>query len=187
MTSRLVTFVPLSLAAALAGGCTKPSEEGPMAEADLMPVGASSVEGTADFSTTATDRVRIELDVKGLNPGKHGVHIHQYGDCSAADGSSAGEHFNPDGARHGSPDAGMRHPGDLGNLVADNDGRGNMVIEVEALTLDRGRYGILGRSLVIHANPDDLSTQPSGNSGPPVACGVIRAVSGTTAPVLPSE
>lgn len=187
MSSRLVTCVHLSLAAVLAGACTKPSEEGPMAEADLMPVGASSVEGTAEFTTTPSDRVRIELELKGLNPGKHGVHIHEYGDCSAADGSSAGEHFNPDETKHGAPGSALHHPGDLGNLDADKNGRGTLVIEVDGLTLDRGRYGVLGRSVVVHSEPDDLTTQPAGNSGVPVACGVIRAVSGTTAPVLPEE
>ena len=107
---------------------------------------------------------------------QHGFHVHEVGDCSAADASSAKGHFNPAGKGHGHHHGPERHAGDLPNLVADAAGRATYRAEVDMLTLDKGPMGIVGRSLVVHADPDDYRSQPAGNSGKRVACGVIAGV-----------
>ena len=114
----------------------------------------------------------VEASIQGLTPGPHGIHVHEKGDCSAADGSSAGAHFNPTGAIHGGT-SGARHSGDLGNLVADAQGAASLKVNVTGIALNDGPSGVINRSIIVHADPDDLKTQPSGNSGKRVACGVV--------------
>lgn len=138
----------------------------------LHPTQGNKVEGVVTF-TKVEDGVKIVAEVSNLTPGSHGFHIHEFGDCSAPDGSSAGGHFNPKKTQHGAPDAHERHAGDLGNLVADKQGnahyeRIDKVIELE------GTDTIIGRSVVVHASEDDFKTQPTGNAGGRVACGVIE-------------
>ncbi len=126
--------------------------------------------------------VRIRGEIEGLTPGLHGMHIHEVGDCSAPDASSAGEHFARDGAVHGAPtqSAGLHHTGDLGNIVATEDGVASVDVIDDALSLSGGESAI-GRALVVHSGADDLVSQPAGNSGDRVACGVIeRRGSGET-------
>ena len=137
----------------------------------LHPTEGNEVTGTVTF-TKSGDGVKIVANVKGLTPGKHGFHIHQYGDCSAPDGTSAGGHFNPEGVDHGGPDANVRHVGDLGNLEAGDDGTANLEYTDNMVRLT-GEHGIIGRGIIVHAGEDDLTSQPTGAAGARVACGVI--------------
>lgn len=164
-------------------GCSSAEAGAPFAT--LEPLGGSGVSGTVEFTRVLPERIRIRVQLSGLEPGLHGLHIHEFGDCSAPDGASAGGHFNPEHMRQGGPGAPSFHLGDLGNVEAGDDGRALLALTTSAITLDRGPHGVLGRSVVVHAGADDLITDPAGNSGPRVACGVIRAPAGTTAPVLP--
>jgi Cu-Zn family superoxide dismutase len=138
----------------------------------FVPLGGSKVAGTLRVEQRS-DGVWITGDVSGLTPGKHGFHIHERGDCSAADGSSAGPHFAPASKTHGDPMAPEHHAGDLGNIEADADGTVTIAYLAKDVTL-KGNNAIDGRALVIHGGEDDLKTQPSGNSGTPVACGVVK-------------
>jgi len=134
----------------------------------------SQVAGTVTF-TKVEGGVRVVADVTNLTPGEHGFHIHEKGDCSAPDASSAGGHFNPTGHKHGGPDAEERHAGDLGNLTADASGKAHYDRVDKELQLT-GPNTIIGRSVIVHEKVDDLKTQPTGNAGARVACGVITAV-----------
>jgi Cu-Zn family superoxide dismutase len=107
--------------------------------------------------------------VRGLTEGKHGFHIHQFGDVRSADGKSAGGHFNPDGHDHGGPDSDKHHAGDLGNITANAEGLAEVNIKAKELKV----ISILGRSIVVHGGVDDLKSQPSGAAGPRVGVGVI--------------
>jgi superoxide dismutase, Cu-Zn family len=119
------------------------------------------------------DSVKVVADLEGLTPGqKHAFHIHQYGDCSAPDGMSAGGHYNPEGHQHGLPDADNRHAGDLGNLQGDADGKAHYEITVNNVSILGQKNPILGRGVIVHAKPDD-GGQPVGNAGARIACGVI--------------
>ena len=123
--------------------------------------------------TQEGDSVKVIAELEGLNPGqKHAFHIHQYGDCSAPDGMSAGGHYNPEGHQHGLPDAEKRHAGDLGNVQADNEGKTHYEITVENISVMGKRNPIIGRGVIVHAKVDDGS-QPVGNAGGRIACGVI--------------
>lgn len=140
--------------------------------AQLQPTQGHDARGTVRFSSDRSG-VRIVADLTGLTPGKHGIHLHENGDCSAPDASSAGGHFNPTGQPHASPDSEKRHLGDLGNLTADANGRAQFDYVDSHLSLS-GPNGIIGCSVVVHAGRDDLTSQPSGDSGPRVACGAIE-------------
>ena len=121
--------------------------------------------------------VHIRGDIGGLPPGSsHGFHIHEKGDCSAVDAASAGGHFNPAGKPHGRAGHGAHHAGDSDNLVADAQGVAHVDAHVEGVSLGGGASNdILGRAIIVHANADDYSSQPAGNAGARVACGVIRS------------
>lgn len=123
----------------------------------------------------AGEKILVSARVTGLTPGEHGFHIHEVGDCSAPDATSAKGHFNPGGKVHGHHAGGEHHAGDLPNLVADADGNASYSAELTGLQLGEGSTGILGRSVVIHADPDDYKSQPAGNSGKRIACGVIKS------------
>ena len=138
---------------------------------NLIPTAGNSVTGTVNFTSTS-DGVNVEIDIKGLTPGKHGFHIHEFGDCSAVDGTSAGGHFNPSGHDHGSQTGEMRHAGDLGNLEADANGNAKVSFLDKVIKLS-GSSSIIGRSIILHEKEDDLKTQPTGNAGARVACGSI--------------
>ena len=144
------------------------------ARAELNAASGSNVRGTVDFFETAGG-VRVVAKVSGLTPGEHGFHIHDKGDCSAPDASSAGGHFNPTGAKHGGPNDAERHAGDFGNLTADASGNARMELVSRAISFD-GANSIIGKGVIVHANPDDLKSQTPtpGNAGPRVACGNIQ-------------
>jgi superoxide dismutase, Cu-Zn family len=141
------------------------------AVAALNPTKGSHAAGMVYF-TDVEEGVQIVADVEGLSPGKHGFHIHEYGDCSSPDAASAGGHFNPTYKKHGGPDSAERHVGDLGNLVADERGVAHYD-RIDSVISLNGSYSIVGKALVVHANADDFKTQPKGNSGGGVTCGII--------------
>lgn len=160
------------LAASLLSACAG-SVSPPPASAALAARSGSTVSGTVTFHEVAGG-VRIEALVSGLTPGEHGFHVHEVGDCSAPDASSAKGHFNPAGMAHGRHDDVVHHGGDMPNLVANAQGEARYVAELQGISLN-GTNAIVGRSLVIHADPDDYKSQPAGNSGKRIACGVIVA------------
>lgn len=150
-----------------------PAATAPAAAGDavcvLQATAGNQVTGTVRFHEQGGVLV-ITATVSGLRPGgKHAFHIHQFGDLRAADGASAGDHYNPAGHDHGGPGAQQHHAGDLGNLAADGAGAAHYELRVGDLTISE----ILGRSVVVHANEDDLASQPAGNAGPRIAVGVI--------------
>lgn len=165
-------FLMSALAASLLSACaTTPA--GPMASADLQARSGSAVSGKVTL-TESNGRLRLEAQVAGLTPGEHGFHVHEAGDCSAPDASSAKGHFNPAGKAHGHHAGSERHGGDMPNLVANAAGDARFSGEIEGLSLS-GASGVVGRSIVVHADPDDYKSQPAGNSGKRIACGVIVA------------
>ena len=154
------------------GLTTARADEPTKAVAVLSSASGSKVAGTITFTKTG-DTVSVVADITGLTPGKHGFHIHEFGDCSAADASSAGSHFNPMKKPHGAPDAAEHHAGDLGNIEADSNGKAHLEMKDSGLKLG-GENCILGRAVIVHEKVDDWS-QPTGNAGARVACGVIGA------------
>lgn len=134
----------------------------------LFPTRGNQVRGMIEFTETQSG-VRITGMVRGLEPGKHGFHIHEFGDLRSPDGTAAGGHFDPAGHKHGAPGDEEHHYGDLGNITADQQGVANIDMTADWIKL----HFILGRGLVVHAGPDDLESQPSGDAGDRVALGVI--------------
>jgi superoxide dismutase, Cu-Zn family len=140
--------------------------------ANLESKSGSQVTGTVTFTKTG-DEVRVVADIHGLKPGKHGFHIHEKGDCSAADAASAGGHFNPTHQHHGGPATAEHHTGDLGNIEADASGKAHL--DWKGKMSLNGPDSIIGKSIVVHEKEDDLKSDPAGNSGARVTCGVINA------------
>lgn len=176
----LVTVLSLLLlsipVAAFGQGKAKHSEHEPAmpkrAVCVIMPTEGNKTRGLLTLSA-GDGFVQITGKIEGLEPGEHGFHIHEFGDLSSADGESAGAHFNPDGHKHGGPDDKERHAGDLGNVNAKANGTADVTIKAKGVKL----HFIIGRSLVVHAKPDDLKTNPSGDSGARVGVGVIGVAS----------
>jgi Cu-Zn family superoxide dismutase len=137
----------------------------------LHPTDGNKVHGWVTF-TKEGDKVKVIAQIEGLTPGKHGFHIHEFGDCSSKDGAAAGGHFNPAGKSHGAPTDANRHEGDLGNIEAGQDGKARIDLTDSVLKLD-GAGSIIGRGVIVHAKADDLKTQPTGDAGGRQACGVI--------------
>ena len=157
--------------AALSACATEPTAP-PRATAQLQPTKGSKTFGEATFEQVG-DKVHVLVNVQGLKPGQqHGFHIHEAGDCSSGDGMSTKGHFNPQGKPHGHP--GMGHAGDLPALQADKGGRAKLDVMAEGITVAPGPASVVGRGLIVHADPDDYQTQPTGNAGARIACGVIR-------------
>jgi Cu-Zn family superoxide dismutase len=152
------------------------SSAGKQARANLEPRSGSNVAGQVDFAEVG-DKTRVSVKVSGLKPNsQHGFHVHEKGDCSSADALTAGGHFNPDGNPHAHAGTPKRHAGDLVNLVADSKGESTASFEVDTIRVDDGKYGILNRAVIVHANPDDYVSQPVGNAGGRIACGIIKKV-----------
>jgi len=146
----------------------------PTAKATLQPIKDSGVKGAATF-TQKGDKVQLMADIGGLKPNQeHGFHIHEKGDCNSGDGMGAGGHFNPLGKPHAHPSMPERHAGDMFALKADDYGNATLSIELDVITVTEGPTGIIGRGLIVHAQADDYNTQPTGNAGARVACGVIQ-------------
>lgn len=166
---RRAAFVFSVLATTLLGACATTAPT-PGASAQVAARSGSTLSGSVNFADLGGS-VRVDAQFAGLTPGEHGFHIHEVGDCSAADASSAKGHYNPTGKRHGHHDSDNRHGGDMPNLAANAQGEARLSAELKGLTLSE----ILGRSVVVHADPDDFVSQPAGNSGKRVGCGVIAA------------
>jgi Cu-Zn family superoxide dismutase len=152
--------------------CLARAQEVTKAAAQLEPKSGSQVTGSVTF-TKVGDEVQVVADVQNLKPGKHGIHIHEKGDCSAPDAMSAGAHFNPTHQHHDGPTGTERHVGDFGNIEADASGKGHLQWKGK-LDLS-GPNSIIGKSVIVHEKEDDLKTDPSGNSGARFACGPILA------------
>lgn len=176
----LTRLVWLAMGAAAAVGCarkgTKEDQPPPItATATLEGRSGSGLTGTATFKQRPNEsRTQLEVVVQNVPPGKRGVHIHEVGDCSDPQAESAGEHFDPEGNPHGSPDAPPHHAGDLGNISVGGDGSGRLERTVSALTVVEGPHSVQGKAIIVHADPDDFTTQPSGNAGARIGCGVIQ-------------
>lgn len=164
------------VAAALVGGCAAMGgSSGPTAVANLAPTKGNTAAGSVSFAQRGSN-VMVSGTLSGLAPNaEHGFHVHEKGDCSAPDATSAGGHFNPGGKPHGHHGKAERHAGDMPNLRADASGATRVMWETDLLTVGSGAAGVIGRSVVIHRDPDDYASQPAGNSGPRLACGVIVA------------
>jgi Cu-Zn family superoxide dismutase len=165
--------VALALAVAfLAAACSSMdlgTGGGDKATATLAPTKGNATAGTVTF-TQRGDRVHVSANVTGLKPGaEHAFHVHEKGDCSSGDGMSAGGHFNPAGKPHG-PQDGEHHAGDMPNIVADSYGNANASFDLRAVTVK----SFEGKGLIVHRDPDDYQSQPAGNAGPRVACGVVQ-------------
>lgn len=184
MRHRSLAIAFSSLALATLAGCTsapppKPQPAAPQhrlqrAVANMAPVSGTLVSGK--LMVFAVDGgVRIEGELGGLGRNAtHAIHIHERGDCSAADGSSAGGHFNPAAAAHGRVGQGAHHAGDMDNIVADARGVAKVNVRADGVTLGSGAANdILGRAIIVHAGVDDYVSQPTGNAGARAACGVI--------------
>ena len=164
----------LTIAAFLLSACVAPTElREPAARAILQPASGSQVSGTVTLSEVGTNRIRITGELSGHSPGRRAFHIHEKGDCSAHDAMSAAGHFNPAKTAHGaSPTTG--HAGDLGNITFDSAGRATVDLTVQGISLGRDTAnGVIGRALMVHMQEDDLKTDPTGNAGARVACGMI--------------
>lgn len=137
----------------------------------LHPTEGNNVSGTVVF-TREGSVIKVVADLQGLTPGKHGFHIHELGDCTAADGTSTGGHFNPENKKHGGPTDAERHVGDMGNIEAATDGTAHLELTDSMLAFS-GKHSIIGRAIIVHAGEDDLTSQPTGAAGARVAYGVI--------------
>jgi superoxide dismutase, Cu-Zn family len=155
----------------LLGICLTKAQEPTKAIAVLHSTAGNTVAGLVTFSKSG-DEIKVVADITGLTPGKHGFHIHEFGDCSSSDGNSAGGHFNPMHKAHGAPDASDRHAGDLGNIDADASGKAHLEWSDKVMKLS-GADSIVGHAVIVHEKADDLKTQPTGNAGGRLACGVI--------------
>lgn len=169
---RLAPFAAL-LAVSLAGCAQMGSPGEPKAAAKLQPTQGNNVTGDVTF-TQRGSRVVVAGEVRGLPPNRElGFHVHDKGDCSAPDAMSAGGHFNPQNVPHGNPATPPHHAGDMPNLKADANGVAMVAWEDDVLTVTDGSASVVGRAVIVHRDPDDYKTQPTGNSGPRLACGVI--------------
>lgn len=163
------------------------SHEPVSAIAVLHPTQGHAVEGTVWFEPVK-EHVRITVDIDGLAPNSvHGFHIHEFGDCSASDASSAGGHYSPSLNRHGGPKEPFHHAGDLGNIKADKNGRVHTSMRVDFITVNGVNNPIVGRAVVLHAKADDFVSQPSGSAGARLACGVIGIANPNTRKDIPDE
>jgi Cu-Zn family superoxide dismutase len=167
--------LPAALAALVVlAACQSMPSEAPRATAALQPTKGNKAFGESTFEQVGDNKVRVTVFAQGLVPGsQHGFHIHEAGDCSSGDGMSAKGHFNPQGKPHGQPGTG--HAGDLPMLQADKAGKAKLDVTLDGISIGQGAGNIVGRGLIIHADPDDFKTQPTGNSGARIACGVIKA------------
>ena len=161
------------LAAAALAGCQTMSDEPLRASAGLEPTKGNKAIGEVNFEQMG-GKVRVTAQVIRLPANREfGFHIHEVGDCNSGDGMSAKGHFNPYGKPHGQ--GAERHAGDMPNLKSDAKGKAKLTMDLDVITIARGPASIVGRAVMVHADPDDYKTQPTGNAGARIACGVIKA------------
>jgi len=160
--------------AATAVDSTPATSTASSATVNLASASGSLVSGKLDLVPMG-DGVHITGEIGGLGAGQtHAIHVHEKGDCSAADASSAGGHFNPTGSEHGRAGTPVHHAGDMDNIVANAEGVADINIHLAGVTLGGGAANdIAGRAVIVHAAPDDYTSQPAGNAGARVACGII--------------
>ena len=176
-----LTFLILLCISVTVFGCEKVVQQA----ADLTPatpVQANAVIGsTNDSGVTGTavfiqndDQITLMIEIQGASPGLRAVHIHEYGDCSAPDGSSAGGHWNPTGVAHGKWGEGEFHLGDIGNITVGEDGTGSISLTTDLWEIGTGSdVDVVGKGIIVHAGADDFTSQPSGAAGMRIGCGVI--------------
>lgn len=155
----------------LASCASTPS--GPSASATLSPTSGSTASGTVMLAQLGDGSVKVTVDLSGVPAGIHGFHIHDKGDCGD-NGNAAGGHFNPATTAHGAPSAEPHHAGDFGNVTADANGRVHTEFTTRSVTVEAGPNSAVGHAVILHANPDDLVTQPTGNAGARIACGIVQ-------------
>jgi len=169
-------FAVLATALIVAGaGCASVMQPGGETGSVQVKNGQGQTVGTATL-TQLSNGVRVILDARGLPPGEKGVHVHEVGRCEGPAFTSAGGHFNPDKKQHGLQNPGGPHAGDLPNITIGSDGTGRLETLTDRISLSAGAKSVFdadGSAIVIHAAPDDFKTDPTGNSGARIACGVI--------------
>ncbi len=173
---RILLSMLALVAVTLVDGCARMHQlmtPTPAATAAVLPTRDNTARGDIRFVQRDSGKVLVTGRITGLSPGSHGFHIHEKGNCSAPDASSAGGHFNPSASPHGANGGGIRHGGDLGNIVAGSDGVADIKLETTGISLGTAPDSVVGRSVVVHAKVDDFTTQPSGNAGGRVGCGLI--------------
>jgi len=167
-------FSPLAASLFLCACATQ--SYGPSAVAQLSPTQGNTAVGRVVF-TQSGSKVTVKVDVQGLKPNaEHGFHVHEKGDCSSGDGMSTGGHFNPTSSSHGAHGQGAHHSGDLPALKADANGHAKITFASSTISIDGGASSILDKGLIVHRDPDDYKTQPTGNSGPRIACAVTHKI-----------
>ena len=166
---KLVLF---SISILVLGACAT-TTSGPTASATLSPTTGNTANGTVKLAEQADGSVQVTVDLTGVPPGVHGFHIHDKGDCGD-NGNAAGGHFNPMATAHGAPTADPHHAGDFGNVTADASGAVHTQFTTSSVTVAAGQASAVGHAVILHANPDDLQTQPTGNAGGRIACGVVQ-------------
>lgn len=172
---RYQTLVATGVLSLIVAGCASAPSGGPSAKAELQPTKGNVTAGTVTFQQRG-GKVLVAGTVTGLKPGQeHGFHIHEKGDCSSGDGMSTGGHFNPFGKAHAHHQSADRHAGDLPALKADSAGRATFSVEMDVITVAAGPASVVGKGLIVHVQPDDYKTQPTGNAGARSACAVITA------------
>jgi superoxide dismutase, Cu-Zn family len=161
-------------ALALAGLAAVRAADAPQAKATIESKSGSTVTGTATFTELVTGGTKVQVHIEHAPPGTHGLHIHEKGDCSDPEAKNAGGHFNPSGMPHAGPMEMKRHAGDLGNIEIKADGTGDLTLTSDMITVKPGPNSVVGRAVVFHEKADDLTTQPTGNAGGRLGCGVIK-------------
>jgi superoxide dismutase, Cu-Zn family len=189
MRFRILSSVVLGAAGAFFLGCASGGASGtaaaggtssaaaasePSARATLESRSGSTVTGTATFTELSSGGVRVRVHVENAPAGTHGLHVHEKGDCSDPEAKSAGGHFNPGGMPHAGPMADKRHAGDLGNIEIGANGKGDLDVRTDLLTVKAGPNSVVGKAVIFHEKADDLATQPTGNAGGRLACGVVQ-------------
>jgi Cu-Zn family superoxide dismutase len=171
-----IGWAALSTATLWAGVCfaTPPDAAPASAKAAIESKSGSKVTGKAVFTELPAGGVKAEIWIENATPGTHGLHLHEKGDCSAPDATSAGGHFNAAGNPHAGPSETARHNGDLGNIEVGADGMGHLEITSDLLTVKPGPNSVVGKAVVFHEKADDLKTQPTGNAGGRFGCGVVQ-------------
>ena len=170
------TMLPAAALAAafVVAGCATTPFDTAVATARLEPTRGNTAQGTVTFAQRM-GKVYVTADVRGLAPNReHGFHVHEKGDCTSGDGMSAGGHFNPDGRPHG-PQGAPHHAGDMPSLAADASGNAKASFTLDEVTIVAGPKSLAGKGLIVHKDPDDYRTQPTGNAGARLACAVIQA------------
>ena len=168
------SILAASAAAFVLAACQTTPSEPLRATAQLQPTKGNKTFGEATFEEV-DGKVHVVVFVQGLKPNQeHGLHIHEVGDCSSGDGMSTKGHFNPFGKPHGNPSSGERHAGDMPAIKGEKNGRGKVDVQLDTITVTPGPGSIIGKAVIVHAAPDDYTTQPTGNAGARIACGVIK-------------